>query len=118
MSQNKATEQGLYNRSFEHDSCGIGIIAQIKGIRTHDTIHRGLEILENLTHRGAENADNITGDGAGILIQIPHKFYKSLKINLPEEGEYGTGIVFLPRKEEEKKKCFDSIKKHFHDLIF
>jgi len=115
MSQNKATDQGLYNRSFEHDSCGIGIIAQIKGIRTHDTIHRGLEILENLTHRGAENADNITGDGAGILIQIPHKFYKSLKINIPEEGEYGTGIVFLPRKEDEKKTCFDIIKKYLQE---
>ena len=79
MNKLNTINQGLYSPEFEHDNCGIGLIAHIKGIRSHEIIHRGLEILENLTHRGAENADNITGDGAGILIQIPHAFYKQQK---------------------------------------
>ena len=66
--------QGLYSSEFEHDACGVGLIANIKGQKTHDTVEKGLRILENMVHRGAESADNKTGDGAGILTQIPHEF--------------------------------------------
>ncbi len=98
-------KKGLYDPSQEHDSCGIGFVAQIKGIKSHDIIHRGLEVLENMSHRGAESADNVTGDGAGILIQIPHSFILSKGIKVPAEGKYATGLVFLPQAEKERKSC-------------
>lgn len=87
---------GLYNPAHEHDSCGVGLIVQIKGNRSHDIIERGLQVLENLNHRGAESADGVTGDGAGILLQIPHEFFCSLGITLPDRGKYGAGLIFLP----------------------
>ena len=96
MSNGMPKKKGLYDPAQEHDNCGIGFVAQIKGVKSHDIILRGLEVLENMSHRGAESADNVTGDGAGILIQIPHKLYLSRGIKVPEEGMYGTGIVFLP----------------------
>jgi glutamate synthase (NADPH/NADH) large chain len=96
---------GLYDPSQEHDSCGIGFVAQIKGIKSHDIINRGLEVLENMSHRGAESADNVTGDGAGILIQLPHSFFQAKGIKVPEEGKYGAGLVFLPRGENERNRC-------------
>ncbi|MFA6437743.1 MAG: glutamate synthase large subunit [Bacteriovoracaceae bacterium] len=90
----------LYDPRNEHDACGIGFIVNIKGERSHDVISKGVEILINLTHRGACGCDPETGDGAGITIQIPHKFFvkecKSIGITLPDEGEYGVGMVFLP----------------------
>lgn len=93
-------EQGLYNPSKEHDNCGVGFVAHIKGKATHDIVLKGLEILVNLTHRGATGADPTTGDGAGIMTQIPHKFFKKecakIGINLPEAGKYAIGVVFLP----------------------
>ncbi|HJX71456.1 MAG TPA: hypothetical protein VJ346_05870, partial [Bacteroidales bacterium] len=73
MSEGFPKARGLYNPENEHDGCGIGFVTQIKGIRSHDIVRKGLEVLINMSHRGAESADNITGDGAGILIQIPHK---------------------------------------------
>ncbi len=115
MNKLNTINQSLYSPEFEHDNCGIGLIAHIKGIRSHEIIHRGLEILENLTHRGAENADNITGDGAGILLQIPHAFYKQQKINVPDEGEYGTGIVFFPLNPDEQNTCIEIIRKQLAD---
>ncbi len=97
--------QGLYNPENEHDSCGIGFVTQIKGIKSHDIIKRGIEVLVNMTHRGAESADNKSGDGAGILIQMPHSFFKAKKIGIPEEGRYGSGLVFLPRNSKGKQAC-------------
>jgi glutamate synthase (NADPH/NADH) large chain len=88
--------QGLYREEFEHDSCGIGFVADIKGRKSHDILKRGLEVLERMEHRGAESADNKTGDGSGVLLQIPHDYYKGLIPNLPEAGSYGTGLVFYP----------------------
>ncbi|MDR2617984.1 MAG: glutamate synthase large subunit, partial [Treponema sp.] len=87
---------GLYRKEFEHDSCGIGFVADIKGRKSHDILKRGLEVLERMEHRGAESADNKTGDGSGVLLQIPHDYYKKLIPSLPEPGAYGTGLVFYP----------------------
>ena len=93
-------EQGLYSPRFEHDACGIGFVVDIGGRKSHDIILKGLQILINLTHRGACGCDPETGDGAGILIQIPHAFFvrecKELGFTLPPEGLYGVGMVFLP----------------------
>jgi glutamate synthase (NADPH/NADH) large chain len=94
-----AGENGLYRRDFEHDSCGIGFVADIKGRKSHDILKRGLEVLERMEHRGAESADNKTGDGSGVLLQIPHEFYKKHIPGLPEAGAYGTGMVFFPGGE-------------------
>jgi glutamate synthase (NADPH/NADH) large chain len=98
-------KQGLYDPSDEHDSCGIGFVAQIKGFKSHDIIHRGLEVLENMSHRGAESADNVTGDGAGIMIQVPHKLILAKGIKVPGEGKYATGLVFLPQGLKERIAC-------------
>jgi len=97
--------QGLYDPSDEHDSCGIGFVAQIKGIKSHDIIHRGLEVLENMSHRGAESADNVTGDGAGIMIQIPHRLILAKGIKVPGEGKYATGLIFLPQSLKDRSAC-------------
>ncbi len=97
--------QGLYDPANEHDNCGIGFVANIKGQKTHDIVKRGLEVLVNMTHRGAESADNKSGDGAGILMQVPHEFCKSLGFYLPEAGKYATGLVFLPRNAKETTTC-------------
>ena len=97
--------QSLYDRQYEHDSCGIGFVAHIKGKKSYDIIKRGLEVLERMEHRGAESADNKTGDGSGILIQVPHSFYASRVPGLPEEGTYGTGILFLPKDPKEADHC-------------
>ncbi len=105
ISKGMPKKKGLYDPSMEHDSCGIGFVAQIRGVRSHDIIHRGLEVLENMSHRGAESADNVTGDGAGILIQIPHSFFLAKGIKVPGEGKYATGLVFLPQQEKERRLC-------------
>ena len=102
--------QGLYSSEFEHDACGVGLIANIKGQKTHDTVEKGLRILENMVHRGAESADNKTGDGAGILTQIPHEFILLQGIPVPEKGTYGTGLVFMPKDGKEADICMDMIK--------
>jgi len=101
--------QGLYDASFEHDSCGVGFVCNIKGEKSNKIVKNGLEVLRRLAHRGATGADPKTGDGAGILIQIPHEFLKAVcereKIDLPEQGSYATGLVFLPQDSEERKVC-------------
>ncbi len=108
--------QGLYNPANEHDNCGIGFVAHIKGQASHDIITRGLRVLENLDHRGATSADNATGDGAGILMQIPHEYIKSvLKIDVPEQGQYGTGLIFLPQQEKEASKCLDLLTQYIQE---
>ena len=99
--------QGMYDPINEHDACGIGFVAHIKGHKSHEIIERGLTILLNMDHRGATSSDNKTGDGAGILMQLPHDFFLSLKIPVPEPGRYGTGLVFLPVNEEEAAYCIE-----------
>ena len=97
-------KQGLYNPSNEHDSRGVGFVANSRGIKSHKIISQGLEILTNLTHRGATGYDPKLGDGAEILIQIPDALFqkeaKLLSIALPGEGEYGIGMLFLPQAEK------------------
>lgn len=101
--------QGLYDPQFEHDNCGVGFVAQMKGIKSHSIIQQGLQVLVNLHHRGAVGADPNTGDGAGILIQVPHKFLtkvvKELNLTLPNEGAYGVGMVFLPQEPNARYFC-------------
>jgi glutamate synthase (NADPH) large chain len=97
--------QGLYDPKNEHDNCGIGFVTQIKGIKSHNIIKMGLEVLVNMTHRGAESADNISGDGAGILIQLPHSYFLAKGIKVPDEGKYGSGLVFLPQESSSRKEC-------------
>ena len=95
-------QEGLYDPNNEHDSCGLGFIANIKGNKSHDIVQKGIFILENLEHPGATGADPLVGDGAGMLTQIPHEFYqqelKQLNISLPEPGNYGVGMFFLHRE--------------------
>ncbi|PZN28926.1 MAG: glutamate synthase large subunit, partial [Proteobacteria bacterium] len=94
-------KQGLYDPAFEHDACGVGFVVDIKGRKSHRILEQGLEILTNLDHRGACGAETNTGDGAGVLLQMPHQFMvaaaRKARIDLPDEGHYGTGIIFLPR---------------------
>ena len=108
--------QGLYNPANEHENCGIGFVAHIKGKASHDIIRRGLEVLLNMDHRGATSADNSTGDGAGLLMQVPHDFItQALKIDVGVRGTYGTGLVFLPRNESEASICLEVLKKNISD---
>ncbi len=93
------SQQGLYQSSYEHDACGVGMVVNIHGGKSHELVDNALKVLENMEHRGAETRDK-TGDGAGILIQIPHEFILLQGIPVPEKGRYGTGMVFLPKDEE------------------
>jgi glutamate synthase (NADPH) large chain len=101
--------QGLYNPSKEHDACGIGLVANIKGIKSHEIVQDGLKILLNLEHRGAVGADPLAGDGAGILVQIPHQFFSAeaqrLGFSLPEPGEYGVAQLFMPKDSHLRARC-------------
>ena len=110
-------QQGLYDPRFEHDSCGVGFLCNIKGKQSHRIVQDGLNILKRLAHRGATGADPLTGDGAGILIQTPHAFFKKVasaaKISLPVPGDYGTGLIFLPSDPAEYRFC----KKIFEDAV-
>ncbi len=104
-------KQGLYDPAFEKDSCGVGFVCDIKGRKSHDIVLKGLEVLKRLSHRGATGADPKTGDGAGILIQMPHDFFSrvagKLKINLPPEGQYASGLIFLPKDKKDRTSCKD-----------
>lgn len=96
-------KQGLYSPEFEHENCGAGFICSLEGNKSNDIIHNALEILEKLEHRGAVSSDGKTGDGAGILIDIPHDFFvEKCDFELPDAREYAMGNVFLPRKRESK----------------
>ncbi len=107
-------KQGLYSPEFEHENCGAGFICSLKGKKSNDIIHLALEILQKLEHRGAVSSDGKTGDGAGILIDIPHDFFvENCDFDLPAEREYAMGNVFLPRKENQRAYC----KKIFEDQI-
>ncbi|MCL5270363.1 MAG: glutamate synthase subunit alpha, partial [bacterium] len=108
-------KQGLYDPAFEHDACGVGFVANLKGAPSHRMIELGLRILSNLEHRGATGCDALTGDGAGILMQIPDEFLRQacdrIGIGLPEPGHYAVGLVFLPRKIEEANFCEQTIER-------
>lgn len=95
-------EQGLYEASYEHDACGVGMLVHIRGEKSHELVESALKVLENMRHRGAEGADNQTGDGAGIMLQIPHEFILLQGIPVPEKGKYGTGLIFLPKDETQQ----------------
>ena len=109
MQQGLPEQQGLYNPRQEHDACGVGFVAHIKGKQSHDIVCQGLQILENLTHRGAVGADPLAGDGAGILLQIPDAFLRSQcaaqGVTLPEAGSYGVGMLFLSRDAATRAVC-------------
>ena len=90
-------DRGLYSPEYEHDACGVGLVVNINGSKYHDIIEKGLTVLENMAHRGAEGADSKTGDGAGIMVQIPHEFILLNGIPVPEKGRYGVGMIFLPK---------------------
>ena len=111
--------QGLYDPRFEHDACGIGFVSHISGRKSHDIITKGIQVLINLTHRGACGCDPETGDGAGVLIQIPHKFFArecaKLGFTLPPAGEYGVGMVFLPVEPRPRLECEGILERIIHE---
>ncbi len=102
-------DHGLYSNAHEHDACGVGFVAHIKGIKSHDIVKNALQILQNLDHRGAVGADKLMGDGAGILIQLPDALYReemaAQGVTLPPPGEYGVGMVFLPKESASRLAC-------------
>ena len=101
--------QGLYDPAFEHDACGLGFVVNVKGEPSHDIVLKGIEILQSLAHRGASGCDAETGDGAGVLIQIPHSFFERETANcgftLPAPGEYGIAMCFLPVERQQRLYC-------------
>ena len=99
----QSLRQGLYQPEYEHDACGVGMVVNIHGGKSHELVDNALKVLENMEHRGAETRDK-TGDGAGILVQIPHEFILLQGIPVPEKGKYGTGLVFLPKAEKEQQE--------------
>jgi glutamate synthase domain-containing protein 1 len=100
-------KKGLYDPWYEHDACGVGFVVNVNGQRSHQTVTDGLTILKNLVHRGAVGGDAKTGDGAGMLMQMPHVFFAKeselLRITLPDEGAYGVGMLFLPLDAGKRK---------------
>ena len=98
-------QKGLYQSQYEHDACGVGMVVNIHGGKSHELVDNALKVLENMEHRGAETRDK-TGDGAGIMVQIPHEFILLQGIPVPEKGKYGTGLVFLPRDEQAQQQIF------------
>ncbi len=117
MRQSKEANQGLYSPACEHDACGIGMVVNIRGERSHRVVEQALTILENLTHRGARGAEPNTGDGAGILLQVPHAFLQRKAngkgFSLPEPGQYGVGMVFLPPDVNHRRAC----EIHFENIV-
>src|ERR687886_76857 len=117
MNSNKLPpKQGLYDPQFEHDACGVGFIVHMKGKKSHEIVEQALTILLNIDHRGACGAETNTGDGAGILMQVPHKFLKKVaaaqNITLPEAGQYGVGMIYSspdPATREKSRQIFENI---------
>src|SRR5262249_47887408 len=107
--------QGLYDPANEHDSCGIGLVANIKGRKSHDIVRKAIQVLFNLEHRGACGCETNTGDGAGILLQLPTDFFKheceELQFDLPEPGQYAVGVVFLPNDSAARSECEQLLEK-------
>ncbi|MGV3585662.1 MAG: glutamate synthase subunit alpha, partial [Adhaeribacter sp.] len=111
---------GLYHPSFEHDSCGIGFVAHLKGRKSHDIVADALHMLARMEHRGACGCETNTGDGAGILIQVPHEFFVDeclkLGIKLPPFSQYGVGLVFFPQDEKLREECRDILNRNIEKL--
>ena len=111
MSTLHPSSQGLYDPQHEHDSCGVGFVVNIKGKKSHAVVRQGIEVVINLLHRGACGCEVNTGDGAGMLLQLPHRFFQKeadrLGFALPEPGAYGVGMVFLPRDADERAQIQD-----------
>jgi len=107
--------QGLYDPAYEHDSCGVGFVVNIDGVQTHAVIEQGIQVLENLQHRGAIGGDLTTGDGAGLLFQVPDRFFRSasadLGIELPGPGGYGVGMFFMPQDESPRRECMRRVER-------
>src|SRR5262249_33297554 len=101
--------QGLYDPRYEHDACGVGFVVDLKPRKSHDLVQKALQILVNLEHRGACGCEKNTGDGAGILLQTPDRFFRkewaTLGMTLPEPGDYGVGMVFLPIEAVDRRRC-------------
>ena len=108
--QQQLQGKGLYDASYEHDACGVGMLVNIQGGKSHELVDSALKLLENMKHRGAEGADNKTGDGAGILLQIPHEFILLQGIPVPEKGKYGTGMFFFPKDEQKQTDYLNIIR--------
>lgn len=108
--------EGLYDPRFEHDACGVGLLVNIRGIKSHQLVEQGLQVLEHMVHRGAEGADPKTGDGAGIMVQIPHEFILLQGIAVPEKGRYGSGLVFMPKDEDTQQIMLDIIEREAIEL--
>src|SRR5688572_9745832 len=121
----KASEKGLYRPQHEHDACGVGFVANIKGLRSHAIVEQALQVLANLEHRGACGCDPLTSDGSGILFQLPFRFFGEeaarLGFKLPRPGRYGVGMFFLPQDEDKREHCEQlierSIRKQGQTLI-
>ena len=115
----QAQQHGLYSAKNEHDACGVGFVAHIKGNKSHSIIEQGLQILKNLDHRGAVGADPLMGDGAGILIQLPDQLYREEMakqgVELPPFGEYGVGMVFLPKENASRIACEQEIERSIRE---
>ena len=111
MHKGLPTSKGLYDSRYEHDACGVGLLVNIKGVKSHQLVEKGLQVLEHMVHRGAEGADPKTGDGAGIMVQIPHEFILLQGNRSAEKGRYGTGLVFLPKDEYIQQTILDIIER-------
>ncbi|MEA3366272.1 MAG: hypothetical protein U9Q79_11595, partial [Candidatus Hydrogenedentes bacterium] len=107
------SRDGMYHPFFEHDACGIGFVVNVKGTSSHTIVRQGIQVLENLVHRGACGCDPETGDGAGMLVRLPHRFFQEqsakLKFDLPDFGDYGVGMLFLPKADAARKTCKEII---------
>jgi glutamate synthase domain-containing protein 2/glutamate synthase domain-containing protein 1/glutamate synthase domain-containing protein 3 len=110
-------KQGLYDPQFEHDACGVGFVVDIKGRKSHRILQQAIQVLHNLDHRGASGSETNTGDGAGVLLQMPHAFFKEVarkaRLNLPAPGAYGSGIIFLPRNPTRRRR----LEEHFEQIV-
>jgi glutamate synthase (ferredoxin) len=119
MSMLQPGPQGLYDPAYEHDACGVGFVVDLKNRKSHDIVHKAITILNNLEHRGACGCEENTGDGAGILVQMPHRFLvqeaEKLGLDLPEPGEYGVGMVFLPQDAAARRGCERMLEKVVRD---
>ena len=119
LSNYQPSRNGLYEPFYEHDACGVGFVANLSGNATHTILRQGIQVLENLEHRGACGCDPETGDGAGMLLQVPHRLFareaESLKFSLPPKGEYGVGMMFLPVDAADRARCIQIIEKTVRD---
>ena len=112
-------KQGLYDPRFEHDACGVGFVVHVKGERSNSIVRNALTVLRNLDHRGAAGAEENTGDGAGILLQIPHEFFQRVcqqeGFELPCRGTYGVGMLYLPQDSEQRERCMGMVEQFVRD---